>query len=141
MCNDHAGNGQPVAGGSVLSRRHFLHGTAAVAAGAALLRRQPPAPRRLPLRSSARPVAPDSSSAYSMAMHVHSSFSEQQGSMDAQLFQAQANSVDVLWWTDHDFRMDGTAYRDTVHFTSLTKEVGGRDREARGRGRCSAAGH
>jgi TAT (twin-arginine translocation) pathway signal sequence len=126
MCNDHAGNGQPVAGGSVLSRRNFLHGTAAVAAGAALLRPQSRAPRRrLPLRSPARPVAPDSSSAYSMAMHVHSSFSEQQGSMDAQLFQAQTNSVDVLWWTDHDFRMDGTAYRNTVHFTSLTKEAGG----------------
>ena len=41
-------------------------------------------------------------SAYSMALHVHSSFSEQDGSMDAQLFQAASNAVDVLWWTDHD---------------------------------------
>jgi hypothetical protein len=124
MCEDHAGNGPP-ASGSMLSRRHFLHGSAALAAGAALLRQQSRVPRRLPLRSAARPVAPDSSRAYSMAMHVHSSFSEQQGSMDAQLFQATANSVDVLWWTDHDFRMDGMGYRDTVHFTSLTKEAGG----------------
>jgi hypothetical protein len=60
-----------------------------------------------------------------MAMHVHSSFSEQSGSMDSQLFQAAANSVDVLWWTDHDQRMDGIGYRDTVHFTSLTSESGG----------------
>ena len=60
-----------------------------------------------------------------MAMHVHSSFSEQSGSMDSQLFQASTNSVDVLWWTDHDARMDGIGYRDTVHFTSLTKESGG----------------
>jgi hypothetical protein len=125
MCNDHPGTGQPPADGSVLSRRHFLHGTAALAAGATLLGRRSAPPRRLPLRSPTRSVAPDGGSAYSMAMHVHSSFSEQQGSMDAQLHQATANSVDVLWWTDHDFRMDGTEYRDTVHFTSLTKEKGG----------------
>jgi hypothetical protein len=125
MCKDHAANGQPPAGGSMLSRRHFLHGTAALAAGTALLRPRPQASRRLPLRSAARPMAPDSSSAYSMAMHVHSSFSEYQGSMDAQMFQASANSVDVLWWTDHDHRMDGIDFRDTVHFTSLTKEKGG----------------
>jgi hypothetical protein len=60
-----------------------------------------------------------------MAMHVHSSFSEQDGSMDSQLFQATKNSVDVLWWTDHDTRMDGIGYRQVVHFTSLTHERGG----------------
>jgi hypothetical protein len=125
MCEDHAGNGQTASGDAGMSRRHFLHGTAALAAGGALLRQGSPPPRRLPLRSPARPVAADSKSAYSMAMHIHSSFSEQQGSMDAQLYQATANSVDVLWWTEHDFRMDGTGYRDTVHFTSLTKEQGG----------------
>jgi hypothetical protein len=27
--------------------------------------------------------------------------------MDAQLFQATKNAVDVLWWTDHDHRMLG----------------------------------
>jgi len=45
--------------------------------------------------------------------------------MDSQLFQASTNSVDVLWWTGHDARMDGIGYRATVHFTSLTKESGG----------------
>jgi hypothetical protein len=59
-----------------------------------------------------------------MAMHVHSSFSEQGGSMESQLFQASKNSVDVLWWTDHDERMDGLLYRREVHFTSLTDEKG-----------------
>jgi hypothetical protein len=24
--------------------------------------------------------------------------------MEAQLFEAQRNAVDVLWWTDHDYR-------------------------------------
>ncbi|HEY3733779.1 MAG TPA: hypothetical protein VGL63_07665 [Streptosporangiaceae bacterium] len=127
MCDDHAANGEPAghqeAGhGSGVSRRNFIHGTAALAAAGTLIREMP---RRLPLRSAARPVAADGTSAYSMAMHVHSSFSEQSGSMDAQLYQATANSVDVLWWTDHDARMDGIGYRQTVHFTSLTGESGG----------------
>ena len=82
-------------------------------------------PRRLPPRSLARPAALDGSLlAYSMAMHIHSSFSEQSGSMDSQLYQAATNAVDVLWWTDHDARMDGISYRKTVHFTSLTAEQG-----------------
>ena len=98
-----------------------MHASAGVAVAAALLRRFP----RLPLRSAARPVAVDGLAAYSMAMHVHSSFSEQDGSMDGQLFQATTNSVDVLWWTDHDTRMDGIGYRQQVHFTSLTGERGG----------------
>ena len=105
MCDDHG-----------LTRRTFLHGAGALAAGAALLPHARP-PRRLPLRSPARLVAADGTNAYTMAMHIHSSFSEQSGSMDGQLFQAAANSVDVLWWTDHDHRMDGFNYRDVVHFT------------------------
>jgi hypothetical protein len=98
-----------------------MHASAGAAAAAALLRQFP----RLPLRSPARPVSADGLSAFSMAMHVHSSFSEQDGSMDGQLFQATKNSVDVLWWTDHDTRMDGIGYRQVVHFTSLTTEHGG----------------
>jgi hypothetical protein len=98
-----------------------MHASAGAAAAAALLRQFP----RLPLHSPARPVSVGGLSAFSMAMHVHSSFSEQDGSMDSQLFQATNNSVDVLWWTDHDTRMDGIGYRQVVHFTSLTKESGG----------------
>lgn len=121
MCTDQVtGSGHPAPG---LTRRHFLHGTAALA-GAGVLLRQAPRVSRLPLRSAARPVTYDGTSAYSMAMHVHTSFSEQDGSMDSQLYQATANSVDVVWWTDHDHRMDGSDFRDTVHFTSLTKEQG-----------------
>jgi hypothetical protein len=65
----------------------------------------------------------DGTSSRSMAMHVHSSFSEQTGSMEAQLLQARSNAVDVLWWTDHDHRMSALNYRKVVHFTSLTGEV------------------
>jgi hypothetical protein len=108
-------------GRSGLSRRNFIHGTAAVAAGAALLRGMP---KRLPLHSPARPVTADGSNAYSMAMHIHSSFSEQSGSMHGQIYQAALNNFDVLWWTDHDTRMLNLDDRDTVHFTSLTQEKG-----------------
>jgi hypothetical protein len=104
-----------------LSRRGFLHGTAAAAAAAGVFGRYP----GLAARPAAREITGDGTSAYSMAMHVHSSFSEQNGSMDAQLFQATRNAVDVLWWTDHDHRMLGLDYRKTVHFTSLTSESGG----------------
>jgi hypothetical protein len=119
MCDDHSA-GTP-AGESQLSRRGFMQATGAAAAAVAVLGELP----RLPLHSPARAAAADGTSAYSMAMHVHSSFSEQDGSMDSQLFQASTNSVDVLWWTDHDTRMDGIGYRKTVHFTSLTHERGG----------------
>ncbi len=57
-----------------------------------------------------------------MAMHIHSSFSEQNGSMHGQLYQAQQNGVDVLWWTDHDYRMSAHKFRQAVHFDSLTDE-------------------
>jgi hypothetical protein len=67
-------------------------------------------------------VGADGSQQVGMAMHIHSSFSEQYGSMDSHLLQAHANAVDVLWWTEHDYRMSGIGYRDTVHFTSLTAE-------------------
>ncbi len=120
MCDDPTASHPPTTPGTGLSRRNFLQATAGAAAAAGLLRRFP----RLHLRSAARPAAADGTSAYSMAMHVHSSFSEQSGSMDSQLFQAASNAVDVLWWTDHDARMDGIGYRKTVHFTSLTKERG-----------------
>jgi hypothetical protein len=120
VCNDH--HSQP-------TRRQVLYGAGALAAAAVAagrLPRSPGAARRLPLRS------PDRANrffgdqlAYSMAMHIHSSFSEQTGSMESQFFQAESNCVDVLWLTDHDHRMEGNNYRNTVHFTSLTSETGG----------------
>jgi hypothetical protein len=136
MCDDqvHSGSDQETGsdqeGGpdqeTGTTRRRFIKGAAAGAVvlaggGVALAELLP----RQPLWSPARPVGPDGSRAYSMAMHVHSSFSEQCGSMDSQLFQAAKNSVDVLWWTDHDSRMEGLGFRRVVHFTSLTEEKGG----------------
>ena len=109
-----------------MTRRRFVHSAGALAAAAALpgVDRLVDGAERLAPRAAARTTTFDGTFAYSMAMHVHSSFSEQSGSMDAQLNQAATNTVDVLWWTDHDFRMSGRGYRKTVHFTSLTAEKG-----------------
>ncbi|MBA2559274.1 MAG: hypothetical protein H0V07_05195 [Propionibacteriales bacterium] len=52
----------------------------------------------------------------SMAMHIHSSFSEGAASMDAHLYQASRLGVDVIWWTDHDFRASAFGYRSAVGF-------------------------
>jgi hypothetical protein len=52
----------------------------------------------------------------SMAMHIHGSFSEGMASMDAHLFQAERLGVDVIWWTDHDFRAAAFGYRTAVGF-------------------------
>jgi hypothetical protein len=102
------------------SRRAFLTYSAGLAALAVGVPEWPrrvlaaPAPMSLQGAGGTIPV--------SMAMHIHSAFSEQYGSMQGHLLQAQQNAVDVIWWTDHDYRMSGLTYRKTVHFTSLTDE-------------------
>ncbi|MCW2904148.1 MAG: hypothetical protein JWO67_6413 [Streptosporangiaceae bacterium] len=60
----------------------------------------------------------------SMAMHTHSCFSEGGSwaaggggaSMMAQLEQASENNIDVIWWTDHDWRMEAYGYYDGITF-------------------------
>ena len=100
------------------SRRAFIAYSAGVAALAVGL---PEWPRRV-LAAPSRILTADGTLPVSMAMHIHSAFSEQDGSMQGHLHQAQQNAVDVIWWTDHDYRMSGLTYRKTVHFTSLTAE-------------------
>ncbi len=61
----------------------------------------------------------------SMAMHIHASFSEGIGSMEAQLTQAAANQVDVVWRSEHDWRMSAYGYRGVVHFDAMTEKEDG----------------
>ncbi|WNM38540.1 hypothetical protein RMN56_25905 [Micromonospora halotolerans] len=61
----------------------------------------------------------------SMAMHLHASFSEGIASYAAHLDQARRNAVDVLWWTDHDFRVAAHDHRRTVHFDGPEEPEGG----------------
>ncbi|GAA4578298.1 hypothetical protein GCM10023176_53910 [Micromonospora coerulea] len=67
----------------------------------------PPPPPPAPV-GGRRPV--------SMAMHIHASFSEGIASYAAHLEQARRNDVDVIWWTDHDFRVAAHDHRRVVHF-------------------------
>ncbi|MEV0005429.1 hypothetical protein AB0H28_24515 [Micromonospora sp. NPDC050980] len=73
-----------------------------VPVGLAVTRDRPPPPR------GRRPI--------SMAMHLHASFSEGVASYAAHLDQARRNAVDVLWWTDHDFRVAAHDHRRAVRF-------------------------
>ncbi|GAA5033375.1 hypothetical protein [Actinopolymorpha pittospori] len=87
------------------------------------------------LRNATAAEAAEQSTAYrpvSMAMHVHACFSEGGSwadggggaSMMAQLDQATTNNVDVIWWTDHDWRMEAYGYYDGIGFDG-TDEDGG----------------
>lgn len=96
-----------------MTRRTLLARGSAVAAGAFAASLPAPLIRRAAAASELQPV--------SMAMHVHSSFSEGSASMATHLAQAADNGVDVIWWTDHDWRMAARYYREVVHFDSLSE--------------------
>ena len=74
--------------------------------------------------TQARGPARDRLQPVSMVTHLHSSFSEGGsfapggggGSMMAQLDQAVRNDVDVVWWTDHDWRMAAFGYYEGIGF-------------------------
>ncbi|HEV7655578.1 MAG TPA: hypothetical protein VGP36_12715 [Mycobacteriales bacterium] len=88
----------------VLSRRTLLRAAGVAGLGVPLL------------ASCTSPTAPASPASrrtdpVSVAMHLHSSFSEGTASMAAHLAQAERLGVDVLFWTDHDFRISAQGYR------------------------------
>ena len=88
----------------VISRRRALGLGAAIAAGTAT------AGLGRPLRvSAAAEPAAARLAPVSMAMHLHACFSEGTASMDTHLDQARRTGVDVVWWTEHDFRGRPTA--------------------------------
>jgi hypothetical protein len=61
----------------------------------------------------------------SMAMHIHASWSEGTGTMQAHLDQATKTGIDVLWWTEHDFRMAEHGYPDVIHMNGASETVNG----------------
>ena len=116
MCNDHVGAEDEAPAGLTLSRRTLLRAAALTSLSGGLLGKAVWAPQ---------PAAAASvDGAFSMAMHIHSSFSELYGTMNAHLQQAKLNNVDVIWWSEHDTKMNGKNDRQVVHFSSLTNETG-----------------
>lgn len=104
----------------VLSRRSLLRAAGVAGLGVPLLAACTSA-------APHRPAAGDDP--VSVAMHLHSSFSEGTASMATHLEQAERLGVDVLFWTDHDFRVSAQGYRrrlrlggptDTEHGVELT---------------------
>ena len=55
---------------------------------------------------SCGPAGPPSfeGEAFSCQLHVHGPFSEGIGSIDSHTYEAARLGLDVLWWSDHDFR-------------------------------------
>jgi hypothetical protein len=51
---------------------------------------------------------------WSVQLHVHGSFSEGLGSIDSHSREARELGVDVIWWSDHDFRI--ASYRHVSSF-------------------------
>lgn len=98
-----------------LSRRRFLAGSAGVLGG--LVAGSSIGVR--PARGSTL-VGPAGYTDVSMAMHVHMSFSEGTGSYDAQLAEAARAEIDVLWPSEHDWRMSALSYVPRLRF--LTNE-------------------
>jgi hypothetical protein len=106
------------AGRPGLTRRRLLQGMVAVAALAGC----DDGGTRHRAAASATPLPPrpprgDGLAAYVLAMHVHASASEGQGSMHAQLLQAAATGFDVLWFTEHDWRRRRLLFRPVYSFT------------------------
>ena len=56
----------------------------------------------------------DEAPAWSAQLHLHGPFSEGAGSIDSHSYQATDVGVDLLWWSDHDFRTD--SFRAPAHF-------------------------
>lgn len=110
--------------GAGFDRRDFLRAgllsaaslTVAGRGGARLLR---PTSAR-----AAGTVGPAGLGAVLNAMHIHSSYSEMQGSYDSHLAEAVRCGVQVLWPTDHDWRMNAVNYFTTLRFLKLERSNG-----------------
>lgn len=55
-----------------------------------------------------------------LQLHIHGPLSEQNGSLDWHVDRAHAIGVDVLWWTDHDWRTDLLGYTQRFDFEQCT---------------------
>lgn len=54
--------------------------------------------------------------AWSVQLHLHGSFSEGEGSLDSHGYEASDVGCDVLWWSDHDFRITGHEHASRFGF-------------------------
>lgn len=62
--------------------------------------------------------------AYSVQLHVHGPFSEGGGSIDSHTAESKRVGVDVLWWSDHDWRIEAYRHASRFSFDALTEPIG-----------------
>lgn len=97
-----------------VTRRGLLFGGVGIAAAVATSCRSAPragsGPSTAPVVTQAPPSSPTRARPILSALHVHASFSEGPGSMEAQLAQAEALGYETVWWTEHDWRMASHEY-------------------------------
>jgi hypothetical protein len=63
-------------------------------------------------------------SAFSLALHIHGSMSEQFGSMEWHTAKAESLGVDVIWWSDHDGLLSNWRRMNRYDFESAVWEPG-----------------
>ncbi|MEW6267683.1 MAG: hypothetical protein AB1689_00130, partial [Thermodesulfobacteriota bacterium] len=80
-----------------------------------------------PAQSAAAPAAhapaTGAEQAYSVQLHVHGSFSEGVGSIDSHSHEATEVGADVVWWSDHDFRITSHGHVSTFGFEDWTEAM------------------
>jgi hypothetical protein len=127
MCDDAHSSAPPPA--RPVSRRQVLQGMVALAALAGCGPDQPVARARTPRSTaparSTAPPRPAGPGAYVMAMHLHASASEGEGSVHSQLRQAATHGYDVAWFTEHDWRRRRLLFRSTYSFVPGEMANGG----------------
>jgi len=113
-----------------LSRRSLLRSAVVAGLGVPLLSGSGGPLGRRPGRITSPSGAaggPRTGDPVTLAMHLHSSFSEGVASMAAHLEQARRLGVDVLFWTDHDFRVSAQGHRRRLGLTGWTDREHGVD--------------
>jgi len=97
----------------------------------------PPAPSRAPSATTATAAAapapsvadasttaaPSGERAFSVQLHVHGSFSEGVGSIDSHSHEATDVGADVIWWSDHDFRITSYGHVSSFGFEDMTEPM------------------
>src|SRR6185436_3651171 len=67
---------------------------------------------------------PAAKRAYSVQLHLHGPFSEGDGSIDSHSFEASDVGCDVVWWSEHDFRLLDYGLVSHFGFEALQEELG-----------------
>src|SRR5262245_29046256 len=62
--------------------------------------------------------------AYSVQLHLHGPFSEGAGSIDSHSYEASEVGCDVLWWSEHDFRLLNYGLVSRFGFEAWQEELG-----------------